>query len=202
MKKIDKIFKWIVFGVFILHLLAFFMPIYSATSQTSYSDPEVILSYLYSSSSIYLLVYFSELLIPIVAIVFLFANFKSSRPFFFGLMGTYMLNGIFTILSLSRMVLDNTSSYYDYAFQYGYYIYIVTLVFLFIAVISSFIVYLVSKSQNANEDAEASRETYQESKIDVLRKRIELLDDLKRQGVLTEREYDEKRSEIIKDLKI
>ena len=199
MKKADKVFKWIILGIFVAHIMIYFMPIYKYTYKSTYSDPETTLVYLYGSSSSYSIISFTSLLIPIAALVFLFAQFKNSKLFFFGFSATYIINCIFTILLLSKAILNNNSNSYQYSFQYGYYVYIATLGLLAVAIIVAFIIYLVQKSKDKREEP---TNLHQDLKIDILRKRIELLDDLKNQGVLTESEYAEKRADIIKDLKI
>ena len=201
MKKTDNIFRWIILGIFVAHILTYFMPIYESIYTSSYSDPETTLYYMYMSGP-YFIVNLSSLLIPIVAIVFLFANFKNSKLFFFGFSATYLLNCIFTILSLSKITSDNSNSYYEYSLKYGYYLYIVTMALLAVVIISAFIIYLVRKSQDKKEEPEQSHQSPHDSKIDNLRKRIDLLDDLKNQGILTENEYEEKRADIIKELKV
>ena len=204
LKKTESIFKWIILGIALAHLISFFMPIYESVYKGStYSDPETTLIYLYGSgSSSYLIVSFTNLLIPIVALVFLFANFKNIKLFFYGFSFTYIINCIFTTLNLSKSINDNTSNYYEYSFQYGYYIFIITMVLWALAIIGAFVIYLISKHKNLESEAEQNQQVHQDSKIDILRKRIELLDDLKNQGILTESEYDEKRAEIIKELKV
>ena len=199
LKKADNIFKWIILGVAIAHLMTYFMPIYKNTY--TYSDPVTTLVYMYSTSS-YVLVNFSSLLIPIVTIVFLFSNFKNSKLFFFGFSATYIINCIFTTLSLSKLINDNTSSYNDYSFVYGYYFFIVTMVLLALVIIGSFVIYVILKHKELKSESEQKQQVPQESKIDILRKRIEVLDDLKNQELLTESEYEEKRAEIIKELRI
>ena len=199
LKKADNIFKWIILGVAIAHLMTYFMPIYKNTY--TYSDPVTTLVYMYSTSS-YVLVNFSSLLIPIVTIVFLFVNFKNSKLFFFGFSATYIINCIFTTLSLSKLINDNTSSYNDYSFVYGYYFFIVTMVLLALVIIGSFVIYVILKHKELKSESEQKQQVPQESKIDILRKRIEVLDDLKNQELLTESEYEEKRAEIIKELRI
>lgn len=137
-----------------------------------------------------------------MAIVFLFANFKSSRLLFFGLSTTYIINCVFTIISLSKSIKNNASSNYEYTFQFGYYLFIITIVLLTLAIIGAFVIYLILKRKELKTESEQVQQAYQNSKIDILRKRIEVLDELKNQGILTDSEYDEKRAEIIKELKI
>lgn len=203
LKKTESIFKWIILGITLAHLVSYFMPIYESVYQSSSRDPETNLIYLYGSgSSPLIIVNFTNLLIPIVALVFLFANFKNSKLFFYGFSATYILNCIFTTLNLSNAINNNTSSYYEYSFQYGYYIFIVTMVFLALAIIGAFVTYLILEHKEFEPEAEQKEQAHHDSKIDILRKRVELLGDLKNQGILTECEYDEKRAEIIKELKI
>ena len=203
LKKTESIFKWIILGIALAHLISYFMPIYESVYKGSYSDPETTLVYLYGSgASSYIIVSFTNLLIPIVSFVFLFANFKNSKLFFYGFSFTYIINCIFTILNLSKSINNNTSSYYEYSFQYGYYIFIVTMVLLALTIMGEFVIYLILKHKELEPKAEQKEQIHQDSKIDILRKRIELLDDLKNQGILTESEYDEKRAEIIKELKV
>ena len=203
LKKTDNIFKWIILGVAITHILTYFMPIYKNTYKSgTYSDPITTLFYMYGGSSLYLIVNFSNLLIPIVAIVFLFANFKNSKLFFFGFSTTYIINCIFTILSLSKSIKNNTSIYDDYSFVYGYYFFIVTMVLLALIIIGAFVIYLILKHKESQSESGQTQQVPQDSKINILRKRIEVIDDLKNQGILTESEYAEKRADIIKELKI
>ncbi|MDE5942801.1 MAG: hypothetical protein K2H30_01165, partial [Clostridia bacterium] len=130
LKKTYSVFKWIILGIAIANLLSYFMP----TFESIYRDGEPELVYLYGSGSSYIAVSFTNLIIPIIAIVFLFAKFKNSKLFFFGFSATYIFNSIFIILSLSKAISNNSSDYYEYNFKYGYYIYIVTIALLAIAV--------------------------------------------------------------------
>ena len=85
------------------------------------------------------------------------------------------------------------------------------MVLLSIAVICAFIFYLILRCKDSNKDSESTRQSekseqthqsFEYSQVYDLRKRIELLDDLRRQGILTEAEYEQKRADIIKELKI
>ena len=205
LKKTENIFKWIVLGMAIVHFVTYFMPIFK--SVYTYRDtPETEIFYFYTnSSSLYLSYYFASatsLLLPIIAIVFLFANFKSSRLLFFGFSTTYIINCVFTIISLSKSIKNNTNRNYEYSFQFGYYLFIITMVLLTLAIIGAFVIYLILKRKELKIESEQVQPVSQDLKINILRKRIELLDDLKTQGILTESEYEEKRADIIKELKI
>ena len=100
------------------------------------------------------------------------------------------------------MIKENTNSNYEYSFEYGYYLYLFTWVLLALAVIGALVIYLIMKNKELKSETDQTQQVSQSSKIDILRKRIELLDDLKTQGILTEREYEEKRADIIKELKV
>ena len=185
LKKADSIFKWIILGLAIIHLVTYFMPVL----ESSYGS--------WNSSSLYYWYYggsvvYTSLLIPIIALVFLFANFKYSRLFFIGLSATYFFNSIFNLLGIADAG----------DFVYGYYIYVVTFALFVASVVSGFIIYLIIKAKSSKTVAETPSQPFESSDVDVLRKRIELLDDLKNQGILTESEYEQKRKDIIKDLKI
>ncbi len=199
LKKTQAVFTWIVLGVAIANLLVYFMPMF----QSVYRGGEPEFGYLYGSSSSYLIVSFTNLIIPITAIIFLFAKFKNSKLFFFGFSLTYIFNSIFTIISLNKAITENDNDYYVYSFKYGYYFYIVTTVLLAVSAICLFIFYLIIKKKEANEESgNISQAQTQDSQIDLLKKRIDILNDLKTSGVLTESEYEQKRLEIIKDLKL
>ncbi len=200
LKKTDSIFRWIILGIAIANILTYFMPIYESVYRGG--EPELI--YLYGSSSSSLVVVgFTNLLIPIISLIFLFANFKNSKLFFYGFSLTYILNSIFTLIILDNAVSNNSNSYYAYSFKYGYYFYIITSVLLAVTVICSFIFYLIIKKKNPNgEESNAVAASTKDSKIDAFKQRIEVLNDLKNQGILTESEYDQKRSEIVKDLEL
>lgn len=207
LKKIDKIFNWLILGLVIVHLIAYFMPIYESVYSSSYNNTvETDIIYLYTNNSSVLLSYYiassASLLFPILAIVFLFARFKTSKLFFFGFSTTYITNCIFIVLNLSKAIKSNTSSNYAYSYQYGYYFFIVTMVLLSLAIIGALVLYLILKHKELKLESEQVQQVSQDSKIDILRKRIDVLDDLKNQGILTESEYDEKRADIIKELKI
>jgi uncharacterized membrane protein len=210
LKKTERIFKWIIFGIALAHLISYFMPIYGVArkSGSAHSDPKTTLFYLYGENvSLYLAIL---LTILFVALVFLFASFKNSKLFFCGFSASYIINCIFaTIVSsraLSRSMENITSSYYEpsyeYSFYYGYYIFIVTMILLALAIIGAFVIYLILQHKELESEAEQKEQAHQDLKIDILRKRIELLDDLKNQGILTESECGEKRAEIIKELKV
>ena len=205
LQKADSIFKWIILGLTVVNIISYFLPIYDYIYYGS-SRSEHTLCYLYGSNSSYVVFSFSSLLIPIIAIVFMFANFKNSRLFFFGLSAAYIISCIFTILSVSHLS-NYRSDYYRYSLEYGFYIFIVTVALLSIAIIGSFVVYLLfnrkdSKLNNKDSKSDFASEPPQQTAIDVLRKRIEVLDDLKKQNILTESEYEQKRSEIVKEIKI
>lgn len=202
MKKLNKtesVFTWIVLGVAIANLLVYFMPMYEVV----YRGGEPEFGYLYGGSSSYLIISFTSLIIPITAIIFLFAKFKNSKLFFFGFSLSYIFSSIFNIINLNRAITDNDNTYYVYTFKYGYYFYIVTMALLAALSLCLFIFYLIIKKKEANAETEKlSQAQQQDSQIDLLKKRMDILNDLKSQEVLTESEYEQKRLEIIKDLKL
>ena len=197
MKKVDYVFTWIIFGLFVLHLISYFLPFFE--SKSSGGKPELV--YFYGGGSFYINSNIINYLIPFIAIVFLFSKFKHGKLFFFGFSAAYLLSNIFVILSISKSA-SSDSSYYEYSLKFGYYFFIVTLVLLAISILCSFIFYLMMRSEDSNEESEQTRSSSPVSKIYYLRKKIEILDDLKNQGVLTETEYEQKRSEIIAELKL
>lgn len=205
--KTDKVLKWIILGLFIAHILTFLMPIFECVYKNSYGNTtETTLYYFYTTfSSLHLsnlFVYATSLILPITALVFLFANFKNSKLFFFGFSVTYLIECIFTIMSLSKSIKNNTSSNYEYTLKYGYHLFTFTVVLLCLTIGVSFIIYLISKNKDSKPEPIQVQQTSDNSQIDTLRKRIDLLDELKEQGILTEREYEQKRAEIIREIKI
>ncbi|MCH5166060.1 MAG: SHOCT domain-containing protein [Clostridiales bacterium] len=206
-KKIEKIFNWIVLGLAIMHLISYFMPIYKSVYTSSYDNTvETKVIYFYTSNASFYISYYIvnsiSLLLPITAIIFLFTSFKNSKLFFLGLSSTYIANCIFVLLDLSKAIDNNTNTNNVYIYQYGYYFFIVTMVLFALAIIGVFVIHLFLKHKNLATVSEQTQQVTQDEKIDVIRKRIEVLDDLKTQGILTESEYEEKRAIIIKELKI
>lgn len=59
-KKTDKIFKWIILGIAIAHIITYLMPIYKSVYTYRDDTPEIELIYFYTnSSSLYLSYYFA-----------------------------------------------------------------------------------------------------------------------------------------------
>ena len=206
LKKTEKVFKRLILCIFVAHISTYFMPIYESVYTSSWNDTKTTtVVYWYGSggggSLSYIIYSSTALIVPILAIAFLFANFKNSKVFFFGLSATYAINCIFTLLTLSQNIKENTNTSYEYTFKYGYHFFILTLIFLIAAIIVAFVVYIVALSRNSKIESEQLQRS-SDSEIDIIKKKIEILDSLKQQGILTESEYEQKRSAIIEDLKI
>lgn len=206
LNKTEKILTWIIFCIFVVHVLSYFMPVYESVYTNSWGNEKTTTTAYWYGSSIsgsltYVIYSSTALIVPILAIVFLFARFKNSKVFFFGLSATYVINSIFTLLALSRAIKESKSTSYEYTLKYGYKFFLGTLILLIIVTVVAFVVYLVARSRNSNIESEQSQQSA-DSEIDAIRKKIELLDSLKQQGILTELEYKQKRSALIDTLKI
>ena len=206
LKKTEKILKWLILCIFVTHMLTYFMPIYESIYTSSWDNTKttaLIYWYGYSSSgSLTYIIYTSTaLIVPILAVVFLFTSFKNSKAFFFGLSATYVINCIFTLLTLSKSIKESTKTSYEYTFKYGYHFFILTLILFIITTVVAFVIYLVAHSRNSKLESEQLQQS-SDSEIDNIRKKLELLVSLKQQGILTESEYEQKRSAIIDAMKI
>lgn len=191
--------------VITLNIVTYFMPYYKSTYSPTYGDKEVTNMYLYSG-------YFSvtpfttmTLIIPILAIVFLLTDFKNGKPLSFALIASQFMSNILLILSTKSYTTNRQSSNYDYSIMYGYYMCIAMSVLLAIALIYAIIVYVLNKhkltTQTQPQNNQITTSTIK-SDIDIFKERISTLDELKKDGVLNDIEYEQKRNEIVKDLKI
>lgn len=204
LNKIDKYLKCVILGIFVIHLIAYFMPIFKVIHIQNDADVQISYSYIYYGSFggfSWNYASTSLLLMPIIALTFLFANFKNCRVFFYGFSATYITGCIFQLLAWSKEIYARTSSYYEYQHMYGYNFYVFTLVLLSIVVVLDLTMYIVSKFLKLKLEPK-NLKLASDSNIDTVKSKIELLNNLKQQGILTEGEYEQKRSSIIKELKL
>ncbi len=202
--KIAKIiFKCLCVVAIILLMLTYIMPVFGSNDG---SNKELYYMHHVSYNMYQFFSSISYFLIPLMAIAFLFAKMKNNKPIFFGLSSTYIALDIFFLIYLTQSISDKLDKY-DY--KYGYYINIFALMLLVASIAALLITHLIAKSyENDNiepTDSDLSSQDTQSSRffeIANLQKRLETLNDLKSQGILTKSEYEAKRSEIIKDLKI
>ena len=208
LKKADLIFKYVILGLVVISLLTLFLPIYEQTYTSTYEETtETTTFYFYGSSyftyttTITVMLY--ALLVPILSIVFLFMNFKKSRLLSYGLISVYVLDNIFSLLLIKNMIADNTNERYTYTLKYGYSIFVAELVLLCAVVITSLVLYLIdSLCDKKARLRENNQDLSNPTQIDLLKSRIETLNELKDSGIITEEEYEQKRSEIVKNIRI
>lgn len=198
----------IVLIVFIaLNIITYFMPFYRQIYESSYSqDNSTTKVYLYSG---YLSVSpFTSLtlIIPIMAIVFLLTNFKSSKGIAFGLTASQIMTNIVFLLSISNLLDNNSNINYTYKPLYGYNVCIAFTILLSLALVATITVFIVSKQISKRQQLmQLNNENTSDnvlSPIDIFKKRIKTLEELKQIGVLTENEYEQKRNEIVQEFKI
>ena len=182
------------------------MPYYKSTYSPTFGDKEVTNMYLYSG-------YFSvtpfttmTLIIPILAIVFLLTDFKNGKPLSFAFIASQFMSNILLMLSIKSYLLDRQSNSYEYNLTYGYYVCIVMTILLALALICSITIYIIIERKNSAQPQSHTKQidppVIKKSDIDIFKERISALDELKKDGVLNDIEYEQKRNEIVKDLKI
>ncbi len=200
LNKTDSLLKWIILGLSLACILSLFLPVYQLSSRYSTSVEKYYWYQIaqHNYSFIYLGGMVTVVLLNMVALSFLFGGFKNSRLFFFGFSGAFSLNSIFSILQIKSIINNETGSSSTIEFSYGYYIFVVLTALLIIAMICYFVCYLILKST----DKKAAAKTDVKDVADELKQRVALLNDMKSNGILTEEEYELKRSELIQNLRI
>ena len=195
--KFDKL-KWVVFGIIAFYFLTLFMPLVQYVFS---NDDEVIKLYWYtiaSSSSATMIGLLGNesmsfnLLVPILATVFLFMKSERNKKIlFFTAASLFILKTIFFLVSVSNFYSKDSYSGYNCSMAYGYFVMWMAIVAFTVVAIYLFIVHIKSK-----------KEDKQKSIIDIMKQRLALLDSMKASGILTEEEYDAKRAELIHELKL
>lgn len=197
LKKANTIFKWIIFAILIISLFSIFCPVYeNEIRKDPLNATKVFITYFYGYDVTSYSILIS--LVPILAIVFLFVNFKNSQLFSFGLSVAYIINNIISVMSIYKFVEAQAESHDNfYSLSYGYYLLIIETILLGLAVILAIIFYAI------NVIEESKNEGFKfNGNLDELKKRLDFLTELRDNGVISDVEYEQKRNEIIKGIKI
>lgn len=200
-KKLEKIFKWIVFSIIIANILVYFLPIYQEIYMFG-SQKQTSKYYLYEGRySVSYISIISILALALIA-VFMFAEIKNKEYFALAFGSAYFLPDLFTLLTIRKAVKDTDSSY-KYSYCYGYYLFWIVSLLLILSVICWFVIKLLLKRKQANQETKETEELNEElTELDIVKRRLDTLNELKEEGVLTEEEYNQKRANIINDLKV
>ncbi|MDE5549358.1 MAG: SHOCT domain-containing protein [Clostridia bacterium] len=202
----NSVLKWIIFALLIISLITMFFPIYqskytstSTGSNSATTTNKTTYEYGYSSfvTSIWNVYNVFTVLLTVLAIVFLFAEFKSSKIFSFGLIATNVINNFFSIMTISRYVNESSSNTTQYSLSYGYDLMLVETIILTLAVILAIIFYAIEKSLESKGDKKT-----EDYSLDDLKERLNFLAELRDSEVITESEYEQKRAEIVKQIKV
>lgn len=183
-------------AIIALNIIAYFLPYYRVSSSNSNKEFKDI--YLYSNYS------FSPfsvmvLIVPILAITFLLINFQNSKPLSFAFSASQLMTNILLLLSLQNYIEDRTS----YITIYGYNLCIAATVLLAIALTAIITVHIIIYLKTKNDQIFYYDDDQEpKSEIDIFKERITILDDLMQNGLLTDTEYDQKRNEIVSELKL
>lgn len=207
MKKLTltkNVLIYLLIAIIALNIIAYFLPYYRSHYVSSYnSDEEIKVVYLYSGYVSVSPFTAMVLIIPIMGITFLLTNFKNSKPFSFAFIASQLMTNILLLLSVKSYIEDRTSDSYTYTSLYGYNMCIAATVLLAITLTSVIVIHIIIYVKTKNSNNFCDNDSHKpKSEIDIFKERITILDDLKQSGVLTDSEYEQKRNEIVKELKL
>ena len=199
-----NILIYLLIAVIALNIIAYFLPYYRSHYVPSYNgDEEIKVVYLYSGYIAVSPFTAMVLIIPIMGITFLLTNFKNSKPFSFAFIASQLMTNILLLLSVKSYIEDRTSDSYTYTSLYGYNMCIAATVLLAITLISVIAIHIIIYLKTKNSKNFCDNDSHKpKSEIDIFKERITILDDLKQNGMLTDSEYEQKRNEIVKELKL
>jgi len=199
MKIAETVFKWIIFGLFVLYFILYFIPMFHIDYDKYY------LMYSGGIGRGYNFISVGTILFPIFVLIFLFARFKNSKLFFFGMSAIVLFDFIVILKTIMEVV---KASKYN-GFEPGFYVLFMTIVLMFIAIAAMAVLYIIGRINEFRENKSLEPESVENAQaegqtndVPALINKLNVLNDLLKGGVINEDEYNEKRAEIVNNFKL
>lgn len=200
-KKAAFVFKWLILGVSVLTVCLWFLPIYGPAGT---GEDTMFYDVFFSLSILGILAIFTLAL----SVSFVFSSKRDGVKFAFGLASVYFFELVLYLCKIGEQIdasrtIELRSGFYLSCILTAVYFILFICVLVFSCIANS----LDDKSNKEVENSIADKnneieDTAMFSNMTSIKQRLEILNDWKKQGLLNETEYEQKRAAIIKDLKM
>lgn len=183
-----KVLKFVLFGLVLVNLLFLFSPMYTVTA----NNTSTIL-YLYQNVNVFVFLLFAA-----CSCVFLLVKFNNAKLCAYVSIACLLIyNGVcYLLMSNAVMALEKNAVTYN-SIQFFFYFTLFTSLVLLVS-IGFYVAYKIYGAQIAAEEAAEA----QEIEVEEFKNKIETLEELRKENLLTEPEYQIKRDEIVKGLRL